>query len=172
MTKCSDCGASQEEGALFCSECGGFLLVEEGKITAVLPFSDFADRPPPPPVTKEALTPANTAQEILLVVPSSRRRFKLTVQNELRIGRASSELVPEIDLTADDGAEKGVSRLHAKIQSVQTGIVLIDLNSTNGTLLNNYRLPPNEPYPLESGDEIRFGDLLVHLFLNSSVSTN
>lgn len=172
MIKCSDCGASQEDGSLFCNECGGFLLEEAGKITAVLPFSEFANRPPPPPVTKEALAPANTAQDILLVVPSSRRRFKLVVQNELRIGRASSEFLPEIDLTDDDGAEKGVSRLHAKIQLVQSGLVLIDLSSTNGTLLNNYRLPPNEPYPLQSGDEIRFGDLLVHLFLNAPGSQN
>jgi pSer/pThr/pTyr-binding forkhead associated (FHA) protein len=167
MNKCSDCGASQEEGALFCSECGGFLLVEAGENTAVLPFSEFAGRPPPPPLTEEVLTPVDKPKEILLVVPSSRRRFKLVVQDELRIGRASSDLVPEINLTDDEGAEKGVSRLHAKIQAVQEGIVLIDLGSTNGTLLNNYRLPPNEPYPLQSGDEIRFGDLLVHLFLET-----
>jgi pSer/pThr/pTyr-binding forkhead associated (FHA) protein len=48
--------------------------------------------------------------------------------------------------------------------------MLIDLESTNGTLLNNYRLSPHEPYPLHSGDEIRFGDLLVHLFLNTNSS--
>lgn len=166
--KCSDCGANQEEGALFCSECGGFLLVEPGKITAVLPFSDFANRPPPPPLNEEALTPTSSERHITLVVPGSRRRFRLVVQGEINIGRASSEYVPQVDLTDDDGAVKGVSRLHAKICSVRDGLVLIDLNSTNGTLLNNFRLPPEEPYPLSSGDEIRFGDLLVHLFLNSS----
>lgn len=166
--KCSDCGASQEEGALFCNECGGFLLEEAGKITAVLPFSEFANRPPPPPLGEEALAPTKVVQQITLVVPSSRRRFKLKVQDEIQIGRASSELVPEVDLTDDDGAEKGVSRLHAKIQAVQEGLVLIDLESTNGTLLNNYRLPPHEPYPVQSGDEIRFGDLLVHLFLSDA----
>jgi pSer/pThr/pTyr-binding forkhead associated (FHA) protein len=169
MIKCSDCGSVQEEGALFCSECGGFLLVEEGESTAVLPFSEFADRPPPPPLTEEALTPGNKPREVLLVVPTSRRRFKLVAQNELRIGRASSYFVPEVDLSDDEGAEKGVSRLHAKIQVVREGIMLIDLGSTNGTLLNNYRLSPNEPYPLHSGDEIRFGDLLVHLFLNADM---
>jgi len=168
MIKCSDCGASQAEGALFCGECGGFLLVEEGEKTAVLPFSEFANRPPPPPLTEEALTPVHIPKEILLVVPSSRRRFKLVVQNELHIGRVSSDFAPEVDLTDDGGAEKGVSRLHAKIQVVQEGIMLIDLDSTNGTLLNNYRLSPNEPYPLHSGDEIRFGDLLVHLFLDTN----
>ena len=166
MIKCSQCGAPQEEGALFCDECGAFLLEESGQITAVLPFSEFSNRPPPPPVTEEALTPTAHTQNLLFVIPSSRRRLKLAVQNELLIGRASSEMVPEIDLTTDQGAENGVSRLHAKIQSVQKGFVLIDLDSTNGTLLNNYRLPPNEPYPLQSGDEIRFGDLLVHLFLD------
>ncbi|MCP4418146.1 MAG: FHA domain-containing protein [Chloroflexi bacterium] len=166
MNKCTECGASQTAGTLFCSECGGFLLVETGKITAVLPFSEFANRPPPPPLSKEALGSAEKTWQITLVVPSSRRRFKRVVQEELRIGRASSEFVPEVDLTDDDGAEKGVSRLHAKIQTVQESVVLIDLDSTNGTLLNNYRLPPQEPYPLHSGDEIRFGDLLVHIFLN------
>lgn len=171
MIKCTECGSSQEEGALFCSECGGFLLVEAGKITAVLPFSEFANRPPPPPLVKEALSPATVTCKVTLVVPSSRRRFKLDVEDEIQIGRASSELVPEVDLTDDDGAEKGVSRLHAKIRAVQDGLVLIDLASTNGTLLNNYRLPPHEPYPLKSGDEIRFGDLLVHLFL-ADFSTN
>lgn len=168
MIKCSDCGATQEEGTLFCSECGGFLLVEPGKITAVLPFSDFADRPPPPPLNEEALTPTSSERKITLVVPGSRRRFKLSVLGEISIGRASSEFVPQVDLTDDDGAVKGVSRLHAKICSVRDGLVLIDLNSTNGTLLNNFRLPPEEPYPLSSGDEIRFGDLLVHLFLSDS----
>jgi hypothetical protein len=170
MNKCSDCGATQEDGVLFCSECGGFLLVEEGKRTAVLPFSEFANRPPPPPLIEESLTPVDNPKEMVLVVPSSRRRFKLVAQNELRIGRASPDLVPEIDLTDDEGAEKGVSRLHAIIQVAQEGIMLIDLDSTNGTLLNNYRLPPHEPYPLHSGDEIRFGDLLVHLFLNTNHS--
>ena len=168
MTKCSECGASQEVGTLFCDECGGFLLVETGKITAVLPFSEFANRPPPPPLPTGTLTPTTATRYITLVVPSSRRRLKLYVQNEAQIGRASSELVPEIDLTDDNGAENGVSRLHAKIQSVEEGLVLIDLASTNGTLLNNYRLPANDPYPLNSGDEIRFGDLLVHLFINDA----
>jgi pSer/pThr/pTyr-binding forkhead associated (FHA) protein len=76
-------------------------------------------------------------------------------------------MLPELDLTKDRGSDFGVSRLHASIQASNRGVVLIDLGSTNGTLLNNYRLPPDLPYPLHNGDEIRFGRLLVHVFFET-----
>jgi hypothetical protein len=165
MIKCSECGANQHEGTLFCSECGGFLLETSGTKTAVLPFSEFADRPPPP-LSEAVLKPAQSPKNLTFVIPSSRRRIIVELYNEMRVGRSSPDAVPEPDLTLDDGAEKGVSRLHATIKSSNQGVVLIDLDSTNGTLLNTYRLPAHQPYPLSNGDEIRFGDLLVHLFFD------
>lgn len=154
-------------GALFCSECGAFLLEQQAKgQTAVLPFSEFITQPPPPQLSKEDLEATVGPRQITLVIPSSRRRLQMQLRHELRIGRADPELGPELDLTQDDGAEKGVSRLHACIKSIKKGIVLIDLDSTNGTMLNTYRLPPNRPYPLKNGDEIRVGDLLIHIFFD------
>jgi hypothetical protein len=166
MIKCTDCGATQFEGTLFCEECGNFLLQADPQSTAVLPFSEFAHRPPPPPLKLERLETAHTQKAITFVIPSSRRRIKLRLNEEVRVGRSDSAsgLTPELDLTQDGGAENGVSRIHATFKLVKQGIVLIDLGSTNGTLLNTYRLPPDQPYPVKSGDEIRFGDLLVHLF--------
>lgn len=134
--------------------------------TAVLPFSEFVTHAPPPPLTQEELEIALQPRSITCVIPSSRRRLQLNLRDEIRIGRSDPEMTPELDLGLDDGAEKGVSRLHAAIKSVKRGIVLIDLGSTNGTMLNTYRLPPNRPYPLKNGDEIRFGDLLVHIFFD------
>ncbi len=57
-----------------------------------------------------------------------------------------------------------ISRLHAKINILPTDnneddIFLEDLNSTNGTLLNNVPLTPYEKYPITSGDYITFGHL-------------
>jgi pSer/pThr/pTyr-binding forkhead associated (FHA) protein len=152
------------EGALFCAECGAFLAEEDEQNTRVLPFSEFAFSPPPPPITEKSLPPGDSPLTVLFVLPSSRRRVKLTIENEITIGRASDDSKPDLDLEEDEGGEKGVSRLHAKIKWTAEGLVLIDLESTNGTLLNTYQLPPHRPYPLENGDEIRFGDLLMHIF--------
>ena len=57
-----------------------------------------------------------------------------------------------------------ISRLHAKLTIVPTDmdeddICIEDLNSTNGTLLNNVPLTPYEKYPITSGDYITFGHL-------------
>lgn len=170
MIKCSECGASQPEGTLFCSECGGFLIESTKRTTAVLPFSEFAERPPPPPLAAAELEPSSEIRRLTFVIPSSRRRLTVELDKEIRVGRADpkSDVVPELDLTPDNGLEKGVSRLHATIKASSRGLVLIDLGSTNGTVLNTYRLPAEQPYPLQSGDEIRFGDLLLHLFFDSA----
>ncbi len=169
MIRCTECGASHEDGALFCNECGGFLLADPEQEAVVLPFSEFVNLASPPALGEDVLSPkVRITYKIILIIPDSRHRLQHNIENEAKIGRASSDLMPEIDLTNDNGAEKGVSRLHAKIQVVQDGLVLVDLESTNGTFLNNYRLPPHQPHLLQSGDEIRFGDLLAHFFIFES----
>lgn len=51
--------------------------------------------------------------------------------------------------------EKGVSRMHADI-SFEDGVYYItDLNSTNGTFLNEKEIEPGTTVPLKEGDEIR-----------------
>ncbi len=167
MIRCIECGADQYVGVLFCSECGAFLLEQQqrGK-TAILPFSEFIAHAPPPPLSEKEFEIISEPRLITVVIPHSRRRFQLELHDEIRIGRADEAFSPELDLTEDDAAEKGVSRLHATIKSVRKGIVLVDQDSTNGTMLNTYRLPPQRPYPLKNGDEIRFGDFLIHVFFD------
>jgi hypothetical protein len=166
MITCQECGSSEYEGALFCAECGAPLLSSVDQATAKLPFSSTLRNPEPPPLLGQELGPVLEAKQVTFVIPSSGRRISLNLQEKIHIGRADPgrDRQPELDLTHDSGAEYGVSRLHATIQSSHRGVALVDLNSTNGTLLNNYRLPPDLPYPLHNGDEIRFGRLLVHVF--------
>jgi pSer/pThr/pTyr-binding forkhead associated (FHA) protein len=169
MIKCRECTAQNVSGALFCIECGAFIAELDESSTAVLPFSDFIHRAPPSTeITTTAHLQAESVDQITIVIPSSRQRLKLAAQGDIQVGRANPDLdlFPELDLTPFEGAEKGVSRLHAMIRNGEKGISLIDLNSTNGTLLNMFRLPPEEAYPLHDGDEIRFGDLLIHIFFD------
>lgn len=169
MIQCKECGAAQYEGTLFCSECGRFLLDAPPKTTATLPFTQFGQLPSPPPLVQDDLMLVPGPQAVTFVIPSSRRRIRLELTGEMFIGRGdiASGFKPGLDLTEFEGASHGVSRQHAKIQLTNRGVVLVDLESTNGTYLNNFRLSPQQPYRVHSGDEILLGDLLVHMFINN-----
>ncbi len=167
MIICNDCGAKEMPGTLFCTECGN-LLLDAGLNTTVLPFAQFNASTTPSPVDVNEAEPVHNGKRIMFVIPSSRRRFDLELNRQIRVGRSDQDVdvIPELDLSSDLGAEKGVSRMHATFQLIKQGIVLFDLGSTNGTTLNNARLPAHQPFLINSGDEIRFGDLLVHVFFD------
>lgn len=195
MTTCPDCGHEEKSGALFCSECGRFLLDErlipQTKHAAAPVLSrsgqqfdtgkqpnlhtkefkyrpPFAEnlQPPPPNLVGLELGPEVELQPLIFIIPNSGRRVRLELRDEILIGRSdpSSSTLPSLDLARDNGAQLGVSRSHALIQKVDRGVTIMDMGSTNGTYLNNYRLPPDLPYALRSGDEVRFSHLLVHIF--------
>jgi DNA-binding SARP family transcriptional activator len=65
------------------------------------------------------------------------------------IGRAN-----ECDVVVHD---KRASRRHAVIRATETGDELVDLDSSNGTAVNNAELGPRVPHPLVDGDEIEIG---------------
>jgi DNA-binding SARP family transcriptional activator len=63
---------------------------------------------------------------------------------------------PDCDLVLQDDQ---ASRRHAQVEPGPSGFVLVDLGSTNGTLLNGQ--PVDGPASLEPGDSIVVGDTLV-----------
>ena len=68
-------------------------------------------------------------------------------------------------------AEAGVSRRHAEIVSSDEGYLLRDLESTNGTFVNEERLESSN-YLLKDGDEIRLGASKQSIsFRHSSANT-
>ena len=164
--KCSECGSDQLDGSLFCDECGYNLIQGADETTAVLPFADD-DAPWKPSMMPSAEMKQSTRPHTFtFIIPYSGRRVVVNASEELHIGRSEPTrgLVPQLDVTIDDGARHGVSRAHAMIRITNRGPVLLDQGSTNGTFLNNYRLPENMAYLLKNGDEVCFGHLLVHLF--------
>jgi len=52
-----------------------------------------------------------------------------------------------------------VSRRHAKIYRDKDGLYIVDLDSTNGTYVNDIRLEKLEPHEIKHGDYIRFSDM-------------
>ena len=73
-----------------------------------------------------------------------------------------------IDLTPHGGGPLGVSRRHAVILISRSMYLLQDLGSTNGTWLNEQRLPPHIPRTLNSGDLIRLGQVRIHVAFHGS----
>lgn len=93
----------------------------------------------------------------------------ITTQEEKAfiLGRASDEVKTRealVDLTPYGALELGISRNHAMIRRSRGGYQLIDLESSNGTWLENRRLLPKQAYPLQSGDRMRIGRLNILVF--------
>lgn len=142
------------------------MLKEPENSTAILPFVKEMQPQLPTSASTEDLEVNAAPRTFTFVIPGSGRRLVVQAVDELDVGRSDPAhgFEPDLDLTPDNGAQHGVSRHHAVIRIASDGPILTDLDSTNGTLLNNYRLPPNLPYVIKNGDEIRFGHLLVHVF--------
>ncbi len=56
--------------------------------------------------------------------------------------------------------EKGISRMHAKIIQKEDGLYLLDMNSTNGTFLNEEQLIGGTEYLLNEGDVIALAGIV------------
>jgi pSer/pThr/pTyr-binding forkhead associated (FHA) protein len=104
---------------------------------------------------------------IALWIAGSDRRQIFEVGKEILIGRldTANRVFPDLDLTADGGLEGGISRRHSRITFRDDTPYVEDLQSTNHTYLNDIRLEPLVPHPLQHGDELRLGSTLLRVEL-------
>jgi len=79
---------------------------------------------------------------------------------QISIGRQSRSrgINPDIDLTGPP-EDPGVSHLHALLVAQSDGWAVVDLDSANGTSVNDeeHALDPNSPRPLADGDRVYLG---------------
>lgn len=74
---------------------------------------------------------------------------KISLTARIVLGRASS-----CDVVIDDML---VSRKHAEIQKIKAAFFIKDLNSRNGTFVNDVRVPEGKYFKLNPKDVIRLG---------------
>ena len=84
--------------------------------------------------------------EMYLVRPDGSRKKMVIYRKVIRIGRAES---CHIQLTG-----KTVSGEHCEIRNDDGTLSIMDLNSTNGTVVNGKPIPAMKQWPLRKGDEV------------------
>ncbi len=157
MITCPSCGYKDYEGALFCTECGTRLHSTSHLLTQVI-ASDTGSFTPPPPPEKPVNAPERVVELILLdhdaVIP-------LFQGQQVVLGRAvqGGSHTPDLDLSAFGAYQAGVSRRHALLHFDGDSLTITDLQSSNGTWVNEKRIPSRQPVWLQHGDVVRLGKL-------------
>ncbi|MBL8151291.1 MAG: FHA domain-containing protein, partial [Blastocatellia bacterium] len=134
---CSACGHSMGVGDRFCNNCGA-------------PNPEFASQQ-----VSVVLAGANGQ---LITLP-------LTKESSM-FGRLDTNrgIYPDVDLTPYDREGK-VSRRHAMIHQEKGQFFIEDLGSTNGTYINNTKIPAKQRQKISTGEELRFGDIIMKFFI-------
>jgi hypothetical protein len=146
---CRSCGNPNREGEMICSVCGDFVPLEANSL------SGGFDK-----------APRGTCL-VLFEFDDEVYRIKVKRGAHLVVGR---DMEPGDDESLTKLArritkEGGISRQHAKLYVRDGTLMVVDLNSSNGTYLNGQRILPLEPYVLKSNDIVAFGALEAHLYL-------
>jgi hypothetical protein len=120
-------------------------------------------QPYTPPPAASVAPPRTTLAPAQLIVAASGAALPLPATAQAIVGRGDpvSNFFPDLDLGPHGALDNGVGRRHLRV-FLQGGQVLIeDLDSTNGTVLNGQKLVAGQPQPLRNGDQIIAGKLLL-----------
>lgn len=90
------------------------------------------------------------------------------VHGALMLGRGiTTDKFHQIDLTTVEGHRFGVSRQHAVLHVKNNHLMVRDLDSSNGTYLNGYRLAARVDAPVRAGDMLELGKLRFRVVIAS-----
>lgn len=188
MIICPQCQNTELIGAVFCSECGSRLEIEDitelrttiyedpFPISAPLSESDLPSIKPPmtdTPFQSEPIGESPYSEGYGPATPLSLKLFStgkiipLTGGNEFTLGRVSGNqpILPDVDLTSEEAYKQGVSRLHATIRIVDDIVTIIDLESANGTRVNRELIQPHVAHPLSNGDILHLGKFKLQILI-------
>lgn len=158
---CFHCGAALTPGTFFCPECGR-RVVDGG---APAPDSMPPAVPPPIPDADEStvIRPRVSAPaRPFVLVATTGQRFEVTGRSLLgRNPKASTDaLGASVLVVVDPG--KTISKSHAELLVVAGELLVVDLGSGNGTIVETpgsapVRCEPGLPQPVPRGSRLVLG---------------
>lgn len=156
---CPKCKHPAEAEALFCIKCGAKLNPASEPVTAEIDVSEG--------IVGAAYKPLSSPLPVLkttsIVVMDTGKVIPLAGKDEFILGRKGegTSPLPDIDLTTGGGLALSISRHHASIKVEGPACFITDLGSTNGTWVNGKKIDPHQAHPLNHGDMISLGRLLI-----------
>ena len=162
---CPNCQRPNAALALVCAHCGTALPVLD-EAAGSLGDAIRARLAVISQKVQEAYEAELGAGALVLHLPANDASIILKGARQLILGRPGATVVTDLyDLTPFDAYQLGVSRQHAQLMRAITGYTIMDLGSANGTWVNTLRLDPRAPQPVQNGDQIWLGQLIVLAYL-------
>ncbi len=166
MIRCNRCSlVTTDEDALVCKHCGQPLQVS-GMTQRTR--SLYMPTPTAHLITRDKHIGKMGKYDIAMYFIDMEDPLLMPLTREVVLGRTSrivsTAAQPTLDLTPFQGIERGVSREHAALRRIGRDLIIVDLESTNGTWLNNCRLLPNAPTVVQNGDRIVLAKLSIYVY--------
>jgi FHA domain-containing protein len=161
---CPHCGKFNHQNDTHCCSCGHILIITRTGTKAL----DDKDMDP---AMRWGTAHFGQSSVILLSVRGASKPIEVTPKAEMIIGRSAdhSAMCPDIDLSAYNAEDLGVSRLHAALRRMENTVAVVDLDSVNHTFINGQRLHPHEVRVLRDGDELRLGKLALKVTFKNQI---
>lgn len=161
---CPNCHRQNTLDAMVCVQCGTILNADRKLET--IPVADLVQDVNPP----ERVAPSGLRQgTVALYVMGEREPILVKDETRIILGRSVfGEPAPTVDFTDHHGRLLGVSRHHAAVERSDDGFILEDLDSSNGTWLNDNRVENGVPAELRNGDLIRLGQLVIVIYFGET----
>lgn len=185
---CSQCGARVDTGQGFCTQCGNRLSAPP-EIPIIPPENPVPHAvveknvPLPENPVPNTVVEKNTPLPDSPVVPVAQqatisggydmtRVLRPALIPVLKIDRSGQEEIIRIDkdqfiigrkteeVDYSEKSSNAVSRKHAQIIKENGSCYILDLNSQNGTFVNEQRLEVEQRYMLQANDTIRLADVI------------
>ena len=168
---CSSCQRRNRVDAVICEYCGkSFKSGSEDYSTTVNVegdtksfIEDFNEKIEQ--VNREA-----PAEGMAIYLLGLTHPIEVRLENEFVIGRITEQTEEKVvDLTLYNAFALGVSRRHLMVRRAEDGYEAMDLNSTNGTWVNDQRLTPQLPITLKRGSQIRLGNMRIFISFRQEI---
>jgi hypothetical protein len=169
MIECPTCKHREFIGTLFCNECGTRLVLATQIPTMGISRDTLSQEAK---ATKPSVTQRpqlSTGALLGLKVISSGELLSLVGRDNYTLGRSieGQAVIPDVDLNKYEAYDAGISRMHAELRIAEDGVYVVDLESSNGTIVNGKRISAQEPEPIHHGDIMQLGRLRIQIIAQS-----